>query len=116
MLCHCNRRVVCPICCSHVRAPCRDSALRPLQAGEQLTLDYLGGKMQTLNVVARREKLAVRGFVCGCSRCLREGGAGDAAAPLPSDEEMLHKPLTEEEVEMLMRSLPASASGEMRTA
>ena len=71
--------------------------------------------MQTLNVVARRRS-SPSAVSSSCSRCLREGGAGDAAAPLPSDEEMLHKPLTEEEVEMLVRSLPASASGEMRTA
>lgn len=90
-------------------------ALRPIKACEQLTLDYLGGKLQTLGVAGRRERLAVRGFVCGCSRCLREGGEEDAAAPLPTDDEMLRKPLTEEEYDMLMRSLPASTGREIQT-
>ena len=80
--------------------------LRPIEATEELTLDYLDGKLQGLPVAARRERLAVRGFVCGCTRCVREGGEMEAAAPLPSDDEMLQQPLSSEEREMLLRSLP----------
>jgi len=80
--------------------------LRPIDATEELTLDYLDGKLQGLPVARRRERLAVRGFVCGCSRCVREGGEKEAAAPLLSDDEMLQQPLSSEEREMLLRSLP----------
>ena len=80
--------------------------LRPIDATEELTLDYLDGKLQGLPVARRRERLAVRGFVCGCSRCVREGGEKEAAALLFSDDEMLQQPLSSEEREMLLRSLP----------
>ena len=79
--------------------------LRPIDATEELTLDYFGGKLQGLPVATRRERLAVRGFVCGCSRCVREGGEKEATAPLLSDDEMLQQPLSSEEREMLLRSL-----------
>ena len=80
--------------------------LRPIDMSEELTLDYFGGKLQGLPVAMRRERLAVRGFVCGCSRCVREGGEKEAAAPLLSDDDMLQQPLSSEERDMLMRSLP----------
>lgn len=48
--------------------------LRNISSGEQLTNDYMGGDptFHALDVKGRRSRLRCRGFVCLCSRCVRE--------------------------------------------
>lgn len=44
--------------------------LRPIAAGEELTLSYLPSGMEVMGTVVRRRHLWLsRGFLCGCDRC-----------------------------------------------
>jgi len=66
-----------PNCSLHVHPEtgrCVVTANRPIRAGDQLTNSYMGESsgFHEMNVEARRKKLATRGFVCICDRCVRE--------------------------------------------
>jgi len=46
---------------------------RAVEKGEELSITYLGGEEETLNVRERRERLEKTwGFVCGCRKCETE--------------------------------------------
>merc|ERR1719343_1545352 len=51
-------------------------ALRAIKAGEELTSDYIGHgpTFRTMSVEDRRALIRPRGFVCLCTKCLRESG------------------------------------------
>merc|ERR1719343_1361831 len=51
-------------------------ALRAIKAGEELTSDYIGHgpTFRTMSVEGRRALIRPRGFVCLCTKCLRESG------------------------------------------
>jgi hypothetical protein len=48
-------------------------AIKTIQAGEELTLDYVDCKLDPIHV-RREELLKSKGFVCDCSRCAAEEG------------------------------------------
>jgi hypothetical protein len=60
-------------------------ANRRIEAGEELTNSYMGEQsgFHELDVHERREQLMVRGFVCACKRCVREGGEPKLRKPVP---------------------------------
>ena len=84
-----------PSCCRTVGSDGRliIRAVRPIVAGEEVTISYLKPQALLSPITERNLKLRQYGFTCGCSRCSSSGGDDMRGFGCPScDSGSIHLP------------------------